>query len=186
MRPPAQLLAVAIDLDDSHRLGDVLLAKEHVDAELLGVAQAHPGGCHVQVATNLLVDAPLDLAQRRAWGRSTGREVEAQPVRTDPATNLLRLFADDVPQRPMEQMRPGMVPCRSPAGALVDVRLDHVTRRHLALDPSDMHDRRPHPLGVVDAHSSAWTDELATIADLAATLRVEGRALENDQPRTLT
>ena len=86
----------------------------------------------------------------------------------------------------MEQMRPGMVPCRSPAGALVDVRLDYVTRRHLALDPSDMHDRRPHPLGVVDAHSSAWTDELATIADLAATLGVEGRALQDDQRRLLT
>ena len=86
----------------------------------------------------------------------------------------------------MEQMRPRVVARRSPAGALVDARLDHVTRRHLALDPSDMHDRGPHALGVVDLHPSARTDELATIAHLAATLGVEGRALENDQPRILT
>ena len=81
VRPAAQLLAVAVDLDDPDRLGQVLLAEEHVGAERLRPLDRHELGLDGRVAPDLRVHQPLDLAQRLARRRrlAPGSRSAARP-----------------------------------------------------------------------------------------------------------
>ena len=131
------------------------------------------------VAPNLVVHPTLDLAQRLARRGRVRREVEAQPIRPDPAAGLLGLLAEDVAQRAMQQVRGGVVAGRRPAPLLVYAGRDLSPAASVALQLADVDDRVAHPLRVLDHEPPSLADQLAAVADLAAALRVErasGRA----------
>ena len=85
----------------------------------------------------------------------------------------------------MQQVRARVVPRRAPAPPFVDLRLHRVSRRQIALQAAEVRDRRAHALGVLDDQAAAWTDELAAVANLAPTFRVERGPLQNHQRRLL-
>ncbi len=57
----------------------------------------------------MIVYLLLDIGQFRWIDRSEMREIEAQPVRRHQRTRLLHVRAQDIAQRGVHQMRPGMV-----------------------------------------------------------------------------
>ena len=158
VRPAAQLPAVAVDLDHAHALRHVLLAEEHVGAQLARVARA------IQLGATAALRRICSFTRRStsrsgdaAWPRLP--ESRNATLGPDPAARLLGLLADHVAQRAMQQVRRGVV-ARGPQRRLVDARLDRVAARQLALQPPDVHDRIPHALGVVDQPALS-ADELA-------------------------
>jgi hypothetical protein len=183
MRAPAQLLAVAVDLDDADRLGQVLLAEEHVGAERLRGLHRHELRVHGGIAADLVVHDALDLAQRLARRGGLGREVEAHALRADPRSGLLGLLAEHVAQRPMQQVRAGVVARCAPASRVVDLGADDVPNLQLAVERPQVHDRVTRALRVGHLQPPVGTDEHPAVTDLPATLGVERGAVEHDAGR---
>ena len=86
----------------------------------------------------------------------------------------------------MEEVRRRVVPARRAAGVVVDVLLDDLANGERALleGAAERDDARDGLLRVVDRHAHALGDDHAAVADLAAGLAVEGRAVE-DHPSAL-
>ena len=179
VRPAAQLPAVAVDLHDPNGLGDVLLAEEHVGPERLRSGHRHRLRRDLRIAADLLVHTPLDLAQDIARGGALRWKVEAQPVGRDVRASLLRLLAEHVTQRPMEEMGGGVVAGRCPAPISVNFCARRCPARQLAVQRADVDDRVPHALRVLDGQRAAGSDERPTVADLPAPLRVERRPVQH-------
>ena len=183
VRAAAQLLAEPVDLDDAHRLGDVLLPEEHVGAERLGLLDRHELGRDRRVPPDLGIHDPLDLAQRLARRRGGRRKVEAQPFGADPRAGLLRALAEHVAQRPMQQMGARVVPRGRPAPVLVDLGAHRVADAQRPFERPEVDDRVTDALGIGHGEASVRTDQLAAVADLAAALGVERRPIEHDRRR---
>ena len=85
-------------------------------------------------------------------------------------------------QRCMQKVSRRVVAGRVLASGRVDVCVDRVAHRHRALrDLAEVNCHVwHHSLGVVHLYLAVGADNLASVADLSATLRVEGRIQQHD------
>ena len=140
-------------------------------------------GFHRAVAANLRVDQPLHLADLLGGEWLVVREVEARLPGIDQRALLLHVAAQHLAQRRVHQVRGGVVVGRSRRAtrrstcaltmSLTVSRpvLQHtVVAEHLGLDL----------LRVLHFEHSVAGDQLSRVANLAARLGVEGRAVEHD------
>ena len=123
VRAAAQLEAVVLDADGPDRLA-VLLVEEGVRASLDRLGHAHERDGDGPVLANDAVDLVLDRVELVDGEPAVEREVEAQVVRRDQRAGLASALADDVAQRPMQQVRAGVVAHGVRAPVRVDDRLD--------------------------------------------------------------
>ena len=135
-------------------------------------------------AADLVLDGPLLVVGQRP----VEREVEAQVVGRDQRAGLAGALADDVPQRPVEQVRAGVVAHRVGAPLGVDHGLDGLADRDAAVERAAMDDQpADRLLGVLDREqlaAAAGLAEDAAVADLAAALGVErGLGRGRSRPR---
>jgi hypothetical protein len=122
----AELAAVAADVDDAHDL-PVLLAEEGERA--LGLlVKVHLVGLDPRVVEDPLVDELLDLAELGVGHGLKVREVEAQPVRGVERARLADVGAEDLAQRPVQQVRRRVVALDGPAPAQVHGELGAAPR----------------------------------------------------------
>ena len=112
------------------------------------------------------------------------REIEPEVVRRHERAGLPSPFADDVPQRPMEEVRAGVVAHRVRPAIAVDDRVDPLADAQSAVERAAMDDQpADRLLGVLDGEqrrTATRLPELAAVADLAAALGVERRSVEDD------
>ena len=109
-------------------------------------------------------------------------EVEAQPVGRDERARLLHVRAEHLAQRPVQQVRAGVVPTDRVAPLDVDGRDRVLAWLDLALhDARDVAAKTRQRVGGVGhlGEASVGADR-ARVADLAAALRVERSAVEED------
>ena len=112
------------------------------------------------------------------------REVEAQPVGPDARTRLLHVRAEHFAQRPVQHVRGGVVAADAVAAHAVDLGLDLVAfgdraDAHPAPVHRDLAGQAVLRVDDVDDRAGRGRDR-AGVADLAARLRVERRAVEHD------
>ncbi len=106
--PTIERMRFAADLHDANVLG-VFFAKELHDAAVglrLGVGHFSPG--NDVVGDDAFVDEFFDVGQLRS-GQSGAVEVKGELVRRDVAAFLRGVLADDLVQRPMQDVRDGVV-----------------------------------------------------------------------------
>ena len=77
--------------------------------DFLRLRQRHRHRRHRQIGVDLLVDQPLDLGDFLRCQRLVVREVEARLVGIDQRALLLDVLAEHLAQRPVEQVRRGVV-----------------------------------------------------------------------------
>ena len=87
MRAAAELAREAVDLDDAHDLA-VLLAEEHLRAELARLVDRRLEDPDGTVLEDLLVDEPLHLGALLGRERAIVGEVEAELVGPDRRARL--------------------------------------------------------------------------------------------------
>src|SRR5690606_6349 len=183
VRAPAQLDGhgpfPAVDADHAHVLA-VLLAEEHHRALAPRLGDRHDAPRHGQVGLHPAVHELLDLRELRRRQRVSVREVEAQAVGRDERAGLRHVRAQHAAQGGVQQVRGRVVLLRLVAGG-VDHGPHPGARRELA----------PDDLGLVeveavagaaraaDERAAARPLELADVADLAAALGIEGRAVQH-------
>ena len=106
--PTIERMRFAADLHDADVLG-VFFAKELHDAAVgLGVGVGHFGPGNDVVGHDALVDEFFDVGELRG-GQSGAVEVEGELVRRDVGAFLRGVLADDLVQRPMQDVRDGVV-----------------------------------------------------------------------------
>ncbi len=183
MRPAAQLVAVALDPDGANRLA-VLLVEERVGAGSDGLLHRHEAGRDGSVVAD---DAPhlrLDRRQLVPLQSPIQGKVEPEVIRGHEGARLAGALADDIAQRPMEQMRPRVVAHRVGAPLGVDDGVDRLADPEPPVKGPAMDDQpAERPLGVVHGEQrrpATGLAELAAVADLAAALGVERRPIEHD------
>ena len=108
MRPAAQLEAVVLDANGPDRLA-VLLVEEGVRAPSIASRHAHERHGDGPVVADDAVDLVLDGPQLVVGQAAVEREVEAQVVGRHERAGLACPLPDHVAQRPMEQVRAGVV-----------------------------------------------------------------------------
>ena len=129
-----------------------------------------------------MVREVLDLRDLLRSDRRVVAEVEAQAVGRDERTRLLHVLAEHLAQRPVQQVRAGVVPADRVAPLDVDGR-DRVLPGSIA--PStiarDVAAKAGQRVGGVEHLGEAGVGaDRAGVADLATGLRVERRAVEED------
>ena len=135
------------------------------------------------VAQRLGVDQPLDLGDLLVGDRLVVREVEPQPVGPDVRAGLLDVIAEHAAQRPVQQVRAGVVAtdrlatldvdrAPSPSWPAEIVALDEA---HRVAAQVGQRERRVEHLGPTGVGG-----DRAGVADLATRLGVERRAIEED------
>ena len=178
----AQLEAVVLDADRPDRLA-VLLVEEGVRAVRDRLGHAHERDGDGPVVADDAPDLVLDGALLVVAERPVEREVEAQVVRGDERARLAGPFPDHVPQRPMQQVGPRVVPHRVGPSLGVDDGLDRRPDLQTAVErPAVDDEAADRSLRVGDLEQdapAARLADLAMVADLAAALGVEGRAIED-------
>ena len=188
VRPAAQLEAVVLDPDRADRLA-VLLVEERVGALLDGLGHRQERDRHRAVVADDAADLVLDGALLVVGQRPIEREVEAQVVGRHERPGLAGRLADDVAQRPVEQVRAGVVAHRVGAPLGVDDGLDGLADAQPAVERAAMDDQpADRLLRVLDREQLAAAARLADralVADLAAALGVERRPVEDDLGRAV-
>ena len=112
----------------------VLVAEEGDRAHRLGLGLGGLEHPRPLVAQRLGVDQPLDLGDLLVGDRLVVREVEPQPVGADVRAGLLDVIAEHPAQRPVQQVRAGVVAADGLAAFDVDRRRRRLAGRDLALD----------------------------------------------------
>ena len=112
----------------------VLLAEERDRAHRLGLGLGGLEHARPLVAQRLGVDQLLDLGDLLVGDRLVVREVEAQPVGADVRAGLLDVIAEHPAQRPVQQVRAGVVAADRLAALDVDRRRRRLTGRDRAVD----------------------------------------------------
>src|SRR3990172_1896581 len=177
----AEFAAVVIDLHHAHAVA-VFLPEEGHGALTPRVLVGRPARAHGQRLEDPLVDAPLDgrALLRREGGEV--REVEAQPVGRHQRSRLLGVIPQHFVQCPVQQVGGGVVAHDVPPPRAVERGADAVADADLP--PRDAaavdDDPLPHLLRVRHGDLAAAGADAAGVADLAAALRIEGRAVEDD------
>ena len=137
-------------------------------------------GAHRLVGEHPLVGQRLDARQLVGAHRPVVAEVEAQAVGGDERAGLLHVGAEHLAQRPVQDVRAGVVAPDRLAPRRVDRRGRLLPRAQLALD--DAHAVADEPgqrVGRVEHLGPPGVGgDRAGVADLAAALGVERRAVE--------
>ncbi len=120
----------------------VLLAEQGNGARGHGIVVLHMLDVGRRILANLFVDEVLDLLQLLHRYRLVMRKVEPQPVGCDQRTFLLHVFAEDLAQCCVHQVRSRMVEHDGRAALAVDPGGDLVAfGQFAALHLADMHNR---------------------------------------------
>ena len=134
-----------------------------------------------RVLAYLLVHQGFDLAQLFGRDRRVVREVETQPIGRHERALLLDMLAKDLPQRRVQQMRRRVIGLDGLAARGIHLRGKLVADLdETAADLAQMRVDGAALLRVRHRELRAHVAELTRIADLAAGLRVERRAIEDD------
>ena len=160
----------------------VLVAEERDRAQRLGLGLGGLEDPRPLVAERLGVDQPLDLGDLLGGDRLVVREVEAQPVGADVRAGLLDVLAEHPAQRPVQQVRAGVVAADGAATLDVDRRRGLLAGRDVALDDARevAAQTGQGERGVEHLGPAGVGDDRAGVADLATRLGVERRAVEED------
>ena len=179
MGAAAELARPVAETDDSHDVAVLLLEQVHGALRdrllvwLLALVEW-------QRLADLLHDAAVDAAELVSGHGAVQRDVECRVVGADPRSFLNHALAEDLTQRPVQQMGGGVMAHDLAPSLLVDRRSRLLAGHDVAGDDSP--DVRDDAIGgflsVVDAEAPAGRDDEAGVADLTAGLRVERRALE--------
>ncbi len=179
----AQLMAVAVDLDGAHPLA-VLLVEEGVGPGIDRLLHRHPADDDGAVLADDAPDLGFDRAFLRVGQRPVEREVEAQILGRDARAGLARLLADHVAERTVQHVRARVVAHRVGAPVGIHDGGHGLADAEAAVERSAMDDEAARRfLGVGDVEQDrarALLADLALVADLAAALRVERGAVEDD------
>ena len=179
MGAAAELLRGA-DADHAHRVA-VLLPEDHHGAGLAGLVDREDGGGGGLVPPDQVVHPPLHVPELVLAERLEVREVEAQVVGGHHRAGLLHVLAQPLAERQVEQVGGRVVGADLVAPLLVDLQLDRLADRDLAvLDLAAVdHQPRDRPLRVGHLHRPCGAGDGAGVAHLAARLAVE-RGLGGD------
>ena len=128
----AHLVAVLLS-KQRHR---VVLVHSHVDRHIL--QRLHP-----RIGQHLAVHNRLNLFQLLIGHLRKVRKIKAQPIRMHRRPSLLHMRPQHLPQRRMQQMRPGMIPPDRVAPIPIHHRAHMIANRKRHLEQSLV---RPHPL----------------------------------------
>ena len=162
----------------------VLLAEERDRADAFGLGLRGLVVAHRRVGDHLLVGEPLDLRELLGRDRVVMAEVEAQPIGRHHRAGLLHVRAEHLAQRPVQDVGGGVVAADAVAAHGVDRGFHLVADLdRAAADHALVHDHRTgHAVARVlhVEHGAVDLRDPARVADLAARLRVEGRAVEHD------
>ena len=180
MRAAAQLAAAA-DVENAHLVA-VLFAKEHHRAGLLCRLDGHHFGLHRHVGQHLGVDQLLDLADLLVAERRVVREVEARALGVDQAALLLHVRAQHFAQCLVHQVRGAVVAHGARAALGIDAGDQLIAEFDLAFDDAAVvaEDAGLDLQRVFDDHARTGIAHFAAVADLTATLGIEGRVIEHD------
>src|SRR5688572_27584268 len=178
MRAAAELARVLLDLDDPNLVA-VLLAEEHHRAELARLLERRDVCADGQVLEDLLVHPLLDPLALLGRERLAVREVEAKLVGANSGAGLLRVLAEHLVERLVQEVGARMVRHRRVADR---PRHDRANARALAEPfPSEGENLvvpDPGRADQVGAHARLVVLDEASVGDLSPTLRVERRLLE--------
>ena len=109
------------------------------------------------------------------------REVEAQVVGRDQRALLAHVVTQHRPQRRVQQVRRGVIAPDGLPAVLVDRRQGVLPRLHLAAQPRLVGHQPRHGVdGVVHVGDARLGHDRAGVADLAAALGIERRAVQED------
>jgi hypothetical protein len=137
-------------------------------------------------AADFVLDGPLLVGGQRP----IQRVVEAEVVRRNERTGLVRLRADDVAQGSVEQMRGGVIAHRAGPPLGVDTGGDRLADLEPAVELAAMHEQAgDRLLRVFDLEERRCrrpgSEQLAMVADLPAALAVERRRVQHDVGRSV-
>ena len=177
-------LARAADIEHPHLVA-VLLAEEHDRAGFFRLLDRHDLRARRRVAHDLGVHLRLDAPDLVVRKRLVVREIETRLLAVDERSLLLYVRPEHVTQRLVHEVRHRVIAHRAAAQCHVDARLERVAHfERPGLQP---------PLVAVDLgldllrighlEGALRADELAAVADLAAGLGVERRAIEHYRAR---
>ena len=133
VRAAAQLERVLAGFEHAHDVA-VLVAEERDGARRLGLAFRGLVGADAVVREHLAVREILDLLDLLGRDRVVVAEVEPQPVGRDERTRLLHVRTEHLAQRPVQEVRAGVVAADRVAALDVDRRDGLLARIDLALD----------------------------------------------------
>ncbi len=177
VRAAAEFLGVAADVDQADELA-VLVAEE--GERVVGLPGIFDlGRDDAGVVDDLLVDQLLDLAELRLGELFEVREIEAQAVRRLVRAELADVRAEDLAQRPVDQVRGGMVAGNRAPAVEVDMEGSGHARRQAESRglraESDLVQMATGLVldGVNDVEFLAGDEHVAGVADLAAHFAVE-------------
>ncbi len=149
-----------------------------------GLGHRHEGDADRSVVADDGADLVLDGALLVVGQRAIEREVEAQVVGRHERAGLAGALADDVAQRPVEQVRARVVAHRVGASLRVHDGLHRLADAEPAVERAAVDDEATDRLlGVLDREQLAAAARLAdraAVADLAAALRVERGLVQDD------
>ena len=178
---PAAELDRRADLQDAH-LGElrVLVSEEREGPRLhrrLGIHHRRPG---LVVLIYELVHAPLDLQALLVGERLIGGVIEAQIVGGHHGPGLLHALAEDLAQRPVQQVRRAVVTAQTGAALGIDDQLHFLpdcecSFEDLGFVGDQSLDR---PLRVEDLRPGRAAGDEPGVADLSTGFAVERRPIE--------
>ncbi len=162
-----------------------LSPKNAIAPERLGLVLGGLEGADGCVGERLAVGQPFDLLDLLGGDARVVGEVEPQPVGTDPRAGLLDVLAEHLAQRPVQDVRAGVVLADRVAPIGVDRRRRGLSGRDRAgrdarrvATQSRQRERRVEHLG-----RAGLGGDGSGVADLAAALGVERSAVEEDLDR---
>ena len=182
MRAPAQLQGVALDADRPDHFA-VLLVEEGVrpGGDSLGHGPNH--GRHGPVVAHGTPDLVFDGPLLVHGERPVHVVVETEVVRGHERSRLMCHRPDHVTQGPVEQMRAGVIAHRPGSPLGVDTGGDGLPHPDPAVKRATMDEEpRDRLLRVIhgeECASAARFEQFAPVADLTATLAVEGSGVED-------
>ena len=107
-------------------------------------------------------------------------KIEAQSIGRNQRALLLHMFAQDLPQRPVQQMGGGVIERDCGAAFAIDARLELVAHTDLAgLEHADVRKRGAELARVPDDEARRRAGECARVAHLAAAFGVERRMVQH-------
>ena len=133
MRTAAQLDRVPARFEHADDVA-VLVSEERDGSELLRVGLRRLVVVHRVVRKDLVVGEVLDLADLLVGERLIVAEIEAQAIRCYERALLLHVVAEDLAQRPVQDVRAGVIAPDRVAAGDVDGRHRLLAGRDLAFD----------------------------------------------------
>ena len=141
MGPAAEFAAESAHPDDADRL-PVLLVEDRRRPGLHRLRKRHDRGLHGNVRPDHPVGLLLDPRQFLLLDLRKMGEIEAEPLGVHQGAGLLDMLSEDLLQRGLEKMGPGMVGLGRPAGLVGHLQIDRIPLAELsAFEFADMGDQ---------------------------------------------